>query len=190
MSAPVLLIAVLMLLISIPGRALAGSDLTVTIRQLTPSGSGESIGTIRFQDSPDGLRIQPRLDSLPAGPHGLHVHSNPDCGPGMKDGQPVAGLAAGGHFDPAETGLHAGPLGKGHLGDLPRLVVDADGQAGEELLAPRLTVADLSGRSVMVHAGGDNYSDEPSPLGGGGARLACGVIPPPDDSPAARGPRD
>ncbi|MBV8452160.1 MAG: superoxide dismutase, partial [Deltaproteobacteria bacterium] len=26
------------------------------------------------------------------------------------------------------------------------------------------------------HAGGDNYSDTPLPLGGGGARLACGVI--------------
>ena len=28
----------------------------------------------------------------------------------------------------------------------------------------------------MVHAGGDNYSDMPVPLGGGGARVACGVI--------------
>lgn len=190
MPASFLLVAVLTLLISFPGRAIAGSDLTVTIQPLTPSGSGEPIGTIRFHDSSDGLRIQPRLQSLPAGPHGLHLHSNPDCGPGMKDGQPVAGLAAGGHYDPEGTGLHAGPLGKGHLGDLPRLVVDAGGRAGEELLAPRLKLADLSGRAVMVHAGGDNYSDEPSPLGGGGARLACGVIPPPDDSPSARGPRD
>jgi Cu-Zn family superoxide dismutase len=29
----------------------------------------------------------------------------------------------------------------------------------------------------MIHAGGDNYSDEPAPLGGGGARVACGVVP-------------
>jgi Cu-Zn family superoxide dismutase len=28
----------------------------------------------------------------------------------------------------------------------------------------------------MIHAGGDNYSDEPEPLGGGGARIACGVV--------------
>jgi Cu-Zn family superoxide dismutase len=28
----------------------------------------------------------------------------------------------------------------------------------------------------MIHEGGDNYSDEPAPLGGGGARIACGVI--------------
>ena len=29
----------------------------------------------------------------------------------------------------------------------------------------------------MIHEGGDNYSDTPKPLGGGGARMACGVIP-------------
>jgi Cu-Zn family superoxide dismutase len=29
----------------------------------------------------------------------------------------------------------------------------------------------------MVHAGGDNHDDHPMPLGGGGARFACGVIP-------------
>jgi Cu-Zn family superoxide dismutase len=28
----------------------------------------------------------------------------------------------------------------------------------------------------MIHAGGDNYADQPAPLGGGGARIACGVI--------------
>jgi Cu-Zn family superoxide dismutase len=28
----------------------------------------------------------------------------------------------------------------------------------------------------MVHAGGDNHADQPAPLGGGGARVACGVI--------------
>ena len=28
----------------------------------------------------------------------------------------------------------------------------------------------------MIHAGGDNYSDLPKPLGGGGDRIACGVI--------------
>jgi Cu-Zn family superoxide dismutase len=28
----------------------------------------------------------------------------------------------------------------------------------------------------MVHAGGDNFADHPQPLGGGGPRIACGVI--------------
>ena len=44
------------------------------------------------------------------------------------------------------------------------------------LIAPRLKLADVQGLAIMVHAGGDNYSDDPKPLGGGGDRIACGVI--------------
>ena len=29
----------------------------------------------------------------------------------------------------------------------------------------------------MIHAGGDNHADHPAPLGGGGGRIVCGVIP-------------
>ncbi len=29
----------------------------------------------------------------------------------------------------------------------------------------------------MIHAGGDNCADLPEKVGGGGARIACGVIP-------------
>ena len=39
-----------------------------------------------------------------------------------------------------------------------------------------LSTADLKGKALIVHAGGDTYRDEP-PLGGGGARVACGVVP-------------
>jgi Cu-Zn family superoxide dismutase len=93
-----------------------------------------------------------------------------------KKGSMTAGEAAGGHFDPTGTGRHEGPYGDGHLGDLPALYVDAEGNARHPVLAPRLKVADLKGRVLMVHEGGDNYSDQPKPLGGGGARVACGVI--------------
>jgi Cu-Zn family superoxide dismutase len=83
---------------------------------------------------------------------------------------------AGGHLDPDKTGMHMGPMGKGHLGDLPFLTVDGAGTDDEQLVAPRITdVSALKGRTLVIHAGGDNYSDTP-PLGGGGARIACGVI--------------
>ncbi|MFZ0889439.1 MAG: superoxide dismutase family protein [Candidatus Binataceae bacterium] len=64
----------------------------------------------------------------------------------------------------------------GHRGDLPVLVVDSRGDATEAVTAPNLTVEQIRVRSGMIHAGGDNYSDTPAPLGGGGARIACGVI--------------
>ena len=88
----------------------------------------------------------------------------------------VPALAAGGHLDPAGSGKHGEPWGSGHLGDLPPLYVAADGTASQPVLGPRLKLADVLNRSLMVHAGGDNHADHPAPLGGGGARVACGVI--------------
>jgi Cu-Zn family superoxide dismutase len=85
-------------------------------------------------------------------------------------------MAAGGHYDPANTGKHLGPYGEGHKGDMPVLTVDASGNATKAVTVPHLTMADVKGRSIMIHAGGDNYSDQPAPLGGGGARIACGVV--------------
>ncbi len=65
-----------------------------------------------------------------------------------------------------------------HLGDLPALYVTHDGKATYPVLAPRLSeLKELDGRSLMLHAGGDNHDDHPEPLGGGGARIACGIIP-------------
>jgi len=45
------------------------------------------------------------------------------------------------------------------------------------VVSPRLKKLDeVKNRSLMIHVGGDNYADKPEPLGGGGARYACGVI--------------
>ena len=66
---------------------------------------------------------------------------------------------------------------QGHLGDLPVLDVAPDGTATQTLTAPRIKSIDvLKGRSLIIHIGGDNYSDSPSLLGGGGGRLACGLV--------------
>ena len=151
-------------------------QVTVDLNRITAQGTGPGVGQVRFSDGPQGLVIEPDLNGLPPGEHGFHVHQKPDCGPGEKDGQVQAGIAAGGHLDPAGDGRHAGPEGQGHLGDLPRLTVGADGHASGRMVAPRLKLADLRGHSIMVHEGGDNYADQPKPLGGGGGRIACGVV--------------
>jgi superoxide dismutase, Cu-Zn family len=152
------------------------ADETVTMNAIDANGVGKEIGTLRLSDTNAGLEITPALAGLPPGDHGFHVHVNPNCGPGNgPNGQPAAGMAAGGHYDPANTGKHLGPLGEGHKGDMAVLTVDASGNATKAVIAPHLTVADVKGRSIMIHAGGDNYSDQPAPFGGGGARIACGV---------------
>ncbi|AJI52366.1 superoxide dismutase family protein [Francisella philomiragia] len=119
----------------------------------------------------EGMLITPYLYNLPASSvHGMHIHINPSCDDG--------GMAAGGHWDPDNTGKHLGPYkDDGHKGDLPELVVNADGTATEPVVAPRLdSLEELEGHSLMIHEGGDNYSDTPKPLGGGGTRMWCGVI--------------
>ena len=156
--------------------SVCAAEVTVTMNKVSEDGIGAMIGTIAFQDTAKGLKISPNLSGLTEGQHGFHVHENADCGAKEKEGKPVAGLAAGGHFDSGNTGKHEGPDGKGHLGDLPVLYVDGKGQATRASFAPRLKTSDLEGRSIMIHAGGDNYSDQPAPLGGGGARVACGVV--------------
>jgi Cu-Zn family superoxide dismutase len=152
-------------------------EVTVNMSLATVSETGQTIGTITVKDTPYGALLTPDLKGLAPGLHGFHVHENGACGPKAKDGQIVPGLAAGGHYDPNGTGRHEGPYGEGHLGDLPPLYVDAAGASTLPVLAPRLKVADISGRSLMVHAGGDNFSDQPEKLGGGGPRKACGVVP-------------
>ena len=152
------------------------AEVVVPMHLIDGHGVGEAIGTVTASTSPYGTILTPNLHGLAPGLHGFHVHQNPSCAPAEKDGKTVAGLAAGGHYDPSNSGHHAGPYGDGHLGDLPALYVDGDGNATHPVLAPRLKVSDLKGRSLMIHAGGDNYSDEPQKLGGGGARIACGVV--------------
>lgn len=148
---------------------IAHADLTVDMRLCAPStDKGKLIGTITATDTKYGLLLTPHLTGLTPGAHGFHVHQNPSCDNDC--------MAAGGHLDPQHTGKHLGPYNdNGHLGDLPVLMVDKDGNADIPVLAPRLKIADIVNHSFMIHAGGDNYSDNPT-LGGGGARIACGVI--------------
>ena len=152
------------------------AELVVSMHLTDSTGIGKSIGIVKATSNPFGTVLAPNLKGLTPGLHGFHVHQNPDCGPGQKGGKTVPGLAAGGHYDPAGAGKHDGPYENGHLGDLPALYVDAEGNANHSVLAPRLKLSDFKGRSLMIHAGGDNYSDNPRKLGGGGARVACGVV--------------
>jgi Cu-Zn family superoxide dismutase len=165
------------LLICIAPLAVSAETLHVDMSMTNDTGVGQKMGSVVIEDSPfGGVMITPHLSGLPAGVHGFHVHEMASCDPAEKEGHKMAAGAAGGHLDPAKTGVHAGPYGKGHLGDLPILVVDADGNTTHPMLAPRIKTSDMIGHALMVHAGGDNYAAVPDAVGGGGARMACGVI--------------
>ena len=153
----------------------AQADTTVHMNVVDENSVGKEIGQVTISESQYGLVFSPAITGLPPGLHGFHVHENPSCEPKEKDGKKMPALAAGGHYDPAGSKRHSAPWSDGHLGDLPALSADATGNTSP-VLAPRLKMADLMGRALMIHAGGDNYADQPTPLGGGGIRWACGLI--------------
>jgi Cu-Zn family superoxide dismutase len=162
-----------------PSKATAAKPAKVKVPMtfITADGVGKEAGTITVTDSKDGVTLATDLKGLPPGEHGFHMHDKGSCDPADKDGKKTAGQAAGGHFDPDATKAHKGPGGGGHKGDLPKLEVSDKGVSKTKLDVPGLKVADLAGHALMIHAGGDNYADAPKPLGGGGERIVCGVVP-------------
>lgn len=136
-----------------------------------------NIGTVWFKDTSKGLLVEVDLKDLPQGKHGFHVHENPDCtGTLNKFGDFEYASNAGNHYDPHHTGKHLGPDGHGHLGDLPYITANSEGIAKQKFYIKNVRAQDFKNRSLIIHHGGDNYKDTPLPLGGGGKRIACGII--------------
>ncbi len=138
---------------------------------------GKDAGTATFQQKgADAVSIKLKLENLPPGEHGVHIHAKGVCdAPDFK--------SSGGHFNPAgKQHGYANPGGH-HNGDLPQNVnVGADGKGSASFLVHDLSLAPDAmdsllangGTSLMVHAKADDMKTDPS--GNSGDRIACGVI--------------
>ncbi|HWG84151.1 MAG TPA: superoxide dismutase family protein [Deinococcales bacterium] len=148
--------------------------------------SGKRIGNVYFLPASGG-RIQVSAviragSGLTPGKRGFHVHVNGACTDSTDaSGATVKFGGAGGHFNPTSAAKHGGPddhHDEAHAGDLPNLTINADGSGGVTYLTNKLSTAaganSVRGRSVVVHAAEDDYRTQP--IGGSGARVACGVI--------------
>jgi superoxide dismutase, Cu-Zn family len=158
----------------------AGMALAANHKQVPPapppavatlvSSTGTPVGRATVTETAQGLRITADLHDLPPGQHGIHIHTTGRC-----DGPDFA--SAGGHWNP--TGKHHGlnnPAGP-HMGDLPNLVVGADGRGTISGLIAGGTLAgllDADGAAIVVHAAADDEMTDPS--GNSGARIACGTL--------------
>ncbi len=136
---------------------------------------GKSVGLVVL-DEPvrgNGVIVDAMLTNMPEGEHAFHVHETGAC-------DPPDFTSAGGHFNP--TGLEHGirnPEGM-HAGDLPNIHVPPSGELRDEMFAVNLSLDDRlfdeDGASIVIHAGGDDYTTDPA--GDAGPRIACGVIVP------------
>jgi len=147
----------------------------VPFNMTSADGVGAKVGSIVARNErmsiasriEEALILTPYLQGLPPGLHAFHVHVNPNCGPAEEQGKVVPGLAAGPHLFLKGTGADATVTYHSHLGNLPNLLVEADGTSKLEIAVPRLTLDDIRGRSIVIHATRDDDS----------ARQACGVVP-------------
>ncbi|MBI2089332.1 MAG: superoxide dismutase family protein [Deltaproteobacteria bacterium] len=137
---------------------------------------GEKVGALTLTQEMDGVKVAVEASNLPPGFHGFHIHAVGKCEPPF--------TSAGGHFNPG------GQNHPHHAGDLPNLLVNADGKASAVLKTARFKVADLfdaDGSALIIHADPDNHANiasryRPDPdqatlsTGDAGGRIACGVI--------------
>jgi len=137
---------------------------------------GEKVGALTLTQEADGVRVAVEASNLPPGFHGFHIHAVGKCEPPF--------TSAAGHFNPTnQSHSH-------HAGDLPNLLVNADGKASAVLKSTRFKIADLfdaDGSALIVHADPDNHANiasryKPDPdqatlsTGDAGGRIGCGVI--------------
>lgn len=136
---------------------------------------GKKLGVVTLQETPAGVLVSAQVKGLPAGEHGFHFHQKGVCDAATKFDS-AGGHFAGGH---AEHGYMSamGP----HGGDMPNQHVGADGLLETQVLNTGVTLGagpkslfDADGSALVIHAGSDDYSSQPS--GNAGGRLACAVI--------------
>ena len=136
--------------------------------------AGRSIARATASTVASGVRVRVEANGLAPGSYGVHVHAVGRC-------DPPGFESAGPHWNPANrqhgTQNPAGP----HMGDLPNLLVGADGQGSFEMTIPEARLGggasamlDADGAAIVVHAGPDDYRTDPS--GNSGSRIACGVF--------------
>ena len=153
-----------------PGRAAPEPAASASLR----NAAGSPIGVATLTEQGEALELGVSVGSLTPGRHGLHFHAAGRC-------EPPDFTSAGPHFNPDQRkhGLQ-NPEGP-HLGDLPNLVVGADGSADTTFVVshdligsgPRSLLGPQGG-ALVVHADPDDERTDPS--GNSGARVACGVI--------------
>ncbi|HYH82849.1 MAG TPA: superoxide dismutase family protein [Longimicrobium sp.] len=138
------------------------------------SASNQQVGTFTAtQISPEAVQLVVESSAMPEGVHGTHLHATGRC-------DAPEFTTAGPHLNPTnrQHGMR-NPQGP-HLGDLPNLVVSANGRGRIEatvrgsLTAGQAPLFDADGTALVVHATADDYVTDPS--GNSGARIACGVM--------------
>jgi Cu-Zn family superoxide dismutase len=140
------------------------SELVATVMPVGDSGVS---GSVTFTESEDGVAIQGDFEGLEPGNHGFHIHQYGDC-------RADDGTSAGGHFNPAGNNHGAPTDMERHMGDLGNIEANEEGSANVDYTDATVTLEQILGRGIIIHAGEDDLESQPT--GAAGSRVACGVI--------------
>jgi Cu-Zn family superoxide dismutase len=139
---------------------------TQAVAVISPTKGNHVSGTVTFLAHDDGVAVHAVLTGVPQGAHALHVHMVGDC-------SAADATSAGGPFA-LSADANANAIWGG-LGEVTPM--SADGTASIDVVVPDATLEgerSILGRSVVVHARGNDLSKPPD--GNAGPRLGCGVI--------------
>ena len=137
--------------------------------------TGDEIGFAKLTQAPTGVLFHIKVTGLTPGKHGLHLHSHGVCetDTGFKSAKGHVGKVEGAH------GL-LNPKGP-EPGDIPNIFVGMDGIGEMEafstlvsLVSGEHNLLDADGSTFIVHENPDDHITQP--IGGAGARVACGII--------------
>lgn len=138
---------------------------------------GVEIGKVKLNAAPTGTLLKVKLRGLEPGPKAIHIHGTGNC-----DDHEHGFQASGGHLNPdgKKHGL-LNPEGP-DAGDLPNFYVHKNGKARAELFTPLASldgsvgakILDEDGAAIVIHEKPDDHTSQP--IGGAGARVACGMI--------------
>ena len=137
------------------------------------SASGSEVtGTAVLKQSGDSITLTVEIQNATPGLHAVHIHEKGDCS--SPDGK-----SAGGHWNPTEVAHGEWGEGEFHLGDIGNMTVGDDGAGKIELTTDQWemgtgSIRDIVGKGIIVHAGADDFTSQPS--GAAGARIGCGAI--------------
>ena len=137
------------------------------------STSGSNVtGTAVFEQIGDAISLPIEIQNAEPGLRAVHIHEYGDC-------SAPDGTSAGGHWNPTNTAHGKWGEGEFHLGDIGNIMVGDDGTGKIELATDLWeigtgSIRDVVGKGIIVHAGADDFTSQPS--GAAGARIGCGVI--------------
>ena len=138
--------------------------------------AGKKIGKVKLTPGTQGVVVNIKAQGLPPGYHGMHFHAVGNCSDNDKGSK-----LSKGHVNPLKK-PHGFVNPKGpHEGNLPNLVVAADGSVEVEMYTQMVSLTsgdanllDKDGSALIIHANKDDHDTQP--IGGSGARICCAVI--------------